>query len=67
MVTIKTRTMVKWEIITAAAAELDEYKHHQRYKAYQRGSYFTEDNLKILLFVINAITVLRGFYSDLLE
>ncbi len=56
-----THAMSQWELVSVAAAGLEEYKHHQRLK--RRGDFFTEDNLKIILFVINAITVLRGFYN----
>ncbi len=54
--------MLKWELVNATCAGIEEYKHHQRLR--RRGSYFTEDNLKILLFLINTVTVIRGFYSS---
>ncbi len=53
--------MSKWELVSVAAAGLEEYKHRQQLK---RRDYFTEDNLKLLLFVINAITVIRGIYNQ---
>ena len=53
--------MFKWELVNATCAGIEEYKHHQRLR---RRSYFSEDNLKILLFLINTVTVIRGFYSS---
>ena len=52
--------MLKWEIVNATCAGIEEFKHRQQLR---RRGYFTEDNLKILLFVINTISVIRGFYS----
>ena len=53
--------MLKWTIVNAATAGIEEYKHHQRLK---HRSYFTEDNMKIILFILNTITVIRGFYNS---
>ena len=49
--------MSKWEVVTAAACALEEYKHKQRREA-RRAHWFTEDNLRLLLLAINIVRVL---------
>ena len=49
--------MSKWEVVTAAACAVEEYRHKQRREA-RRWEWFTEDNLRLLLFAINIVRVL---------
>ena len=43
-----------WQLVNAATAAIDEYEH----KRHRRETWFTEENLRLLLFAINIIRIL---------
>ena len=44
-----------WEIVSSASALLEEYEHHERLR---RKTWFTVENLRLALLLINAVRVL---------
>ena len=43
-----------WQLVNAATAAIDEYEHKRR----RRETWFTDENLSLLLFAINVIRIL---------
>ena len=45
---------MSWQLVNAATAAIDEYEH----KRQRRETWFTEENMRLLLFAISVIRVL---------